>query len=73
MAKEVSLDDPISKLFFIDAMSGSGKSSLIMHTTELVRDMVKQTNKRLIVARNVSNEGDSRIPFRSEYLRQMHP
>lgn len=64
IAKEVMLDDPTSKLFFITASSGSGKSALIIHATELVHDMFKKMNRRVIISRNVSNEGDSRIPFR---------
>lgn len=64
MAKEVLLGGPFSKMFFISALSGSGKSALISHTTELVREMIKKLNKRLIITRHVCNDGDSRIPFR---------
>jgi len=62
-AKDVMFHGPISKLFFMSALSGSGKSTLMVQTTALVRAMAKKLQKRVIITRNISNEGDTRIPF----------
>ena len=64
MAKEVTLHDSISKLLLVTATSGSGKSTLMVQATELVRAMVKKMHMRVIITRNISDEGDSMIPFR---------
>ena len=63
-AKEVTLHDSISKLLLVTAMSGSGKSTLIVQATELVRAMAKKMHRRMIITRNISNEGDLMLPFR---------
>ena len=63
-AKEVTFHNSISKLLLITAMSGSGKSSLMVRATELIRAMAKEIHRRVIVTNNISNEGDSIIPFR---------
>ena len=42
----------------------SGKSTLMVQSTALVRAMAKKLRKRVIITRNISNEGDSRVPFR---------
>ena len=62
-AKDVMFHGPVSKLFFMSALSGSGKSTLMVQTTALVRAMAKKLQKRVIITRNISNEGDTRIPF----------
>ena len=41
-----------------------GKSTLMVQSTALVRAMAKKLRKRVIITRNISNEGDSRVPFR---------
>jgi hypothetical protein len=64
IAKEVTLHDSTSKLLLVTAMSGSGKSTLMIQATELVRAMVKKMHRQVIITRNISNEGDSMIPFR---------
>jgi class 3 adenylate cyclase len=63
-AKEMIFHDAISKLLLITAMSGSGKSSLMDQAIELVRAMSTEMHRRVIVTRNISNEGDTIIPFR---------
>ncbi|KAL3763332.1 hypothetical protein ACHAW5_010999 [Stephanodiscus triporus] len=63
IAKEVTLHDSTSKLLLVTAMSGSGKSTLMIQATELVRAMVEKMHKQVIITRNISNEGDSMIPF----------
>ena len=64
IAKETILHGSISKLLLVTAISGSGKSTFMSQATELVRGMVKRMNRRVIITGNVSNEGDSIIPFR---------
>jgi class 3 adenylate cyclase len=52
-----------SNFVFVSAASGTGKSTLMVQATEHVRAMVKKMKKRVIVTRNISNDGDSRVPF----------
>ncbi len=63
VAQEMTLTNTSSKFLFVTASSGTGKSSLMVQATESVRAMVKKMNKRVIVTRYISNEGDTRIPF----------
>ena len=64
LAKDVEFHGTASKMLFISAVEGSGKSTLMVQATEHVRAMMKKMDKRLIVTRNISNDGDSRLPFR---------
>ena len=65
LAKDLAVHDgTASKMLFISAVSGTGKSTLMVNATEHVRAMMKKMDKRVIVTRNVSREGDTRIPFR---------
>ncbi len=64
IAKEMISGSSVSKIVFISAMSGTGKSSMLVQATQRVRAMLKMMKKRVIVTRNISNEGDSRVPFR---------
>lgn len=63
VAKDMALTRMASKVLFVSAASGTGKSTLVVQSTERVRAMVKKMKKRVIVTRNISNEGDSRVPF----------
>ena len=63
VAKDVALTRIASKFLFVSAASGTGKSTLMVQSTERVRAMVKRMKKRVIVTRNISNDGDSRVPF----------
>jgi len=63
VAKDMALSRIASKFLFVSAASGTGKSTLMVQSTERVRAMVKKMKKRVIVTRNISNDGDSRVPF----------
>ena len=64
VAKCIALNNDASKFIFVSAESGSGKSAMITQTTARVRAMTQKMKKRIIVTRHISNEGDSRVPFR---------
>lgn len=63
-AKCVVDDGRVSKMLFVSAMSGTGKSTLMVNATEHVRAMVRKMHKKVVITRNISQEGSSRIPFR---------
>jgi len=63
VANEMVLGGTVSKFLFLSAISGAGKSALIARTTEHVQSMMMKMNKRAIISRNASHDGDSRIPF----------
>jgi len=63
IAKKIISERGASKFVFISATSGTGKSSMLVQATERVRAMMKMIKKRVIVTRNISNEGDTRVPF----------
>ena len=64
IAKDVINDGTASRLLFVSATTGSGKSTLMVQGTALARAMAMKLRKRVIITRNISNDGDSRIPFR---------
>ena len=64
IAKDMALNRDVSKLLFVSAASGTGKSSMMAQTTARIRSMVKKMNKSIILTRHISNDGDSRVPFR---------
>jgi class 3 adenylate cyclase len=64
IAKGMTMNSDASKFIFITAASGSGKSTMIAQTTARVRAMVKKLKKSIITTRHISNQGDSRVPFR---------
>ncbi|KAK1736676.1 adenylate/guanylate cyclase domain-containing protein [Skeletonema marinoi] len=57
VAKDMALSRIASKFLFVSAASGTGKSTLMVQSTERVRAMVKKMKKRVIVTRNISNDG----------------
>ncbi|KAL9178549.1 hypothetical protein ACHAXT_001887 [Thalassiosira profunda] len=63
LAKDMASHGTASRMLFISAMSGTGKSTLMVQATAHVRSMMKKMNKRAFVTRNVSRDGDSRVPF----------
>ena len=63
-AKDVAIHGTMTKLVFVSAMSGTGKSTLMVQAVEHVRAMMKKMKRRVIISRNVSRDGDSRVPFR---------
>ena len=44
--------------------SGSGKSAFIFQSLAVMKKMFASAGKKVIIARNASNEGDSMVPFR---------
>jgi len=63
-AKDVAYSDAESKMLFIQAKSGFGKSALVVQALSDIRKMGLKNRKRVIITRNISNEGDRMIPFR---------
>jgi len=59
-----SKDEKKSKMLYIQAESGFGKSALISQALLEVRKKIFQKKKRVIITRNISNDGDRMIPFR---------
>ncbi|KAL7552126.1 hypothetical protein ACHAWF_018244 [Thalassiosira exigua] len=64
-AKDLVFGGTASKLVFLSAVSGTGKSALMAKSTKHVKAMLKKVNKKVITLRNTSREGDSRVPFSS--------
>ena len=65
LAKEIALiSHGDSKFVFVEAASGTGKSSMIAQMSARIQAMVKRMNKSIIVTRHTANEGDTRLPFR---------
>ena len=65
LAQEMSSqkDCPV-KLQMVIGDSGSGKSAFIVQTVAVMKNLLLSAGKRPLLARNVSNEGDSLVPFR---------
>lgn len=53
-----------TKLVFLSAASGTGKSALLVQTIGKMRRMGVRNRRSIIIIRNVSNDGDHMIPFR---------
>ena len=74
IATDISMTDVQNKatnLFFMTSESGRGKSALMVQTIYIMRKLMRAARKKAIVTRNVSNEGDSLVPFsmfRSTFL-----
>eukprot|EP00804_Cyclotella_cryptica_P026046 CCRYP_019305-RA/>CCRYP_019305-RA protein AED:0.20 eAED:0.20 QI:0/0/0/1/0.8/0.72/11/0/1168 len=64
VAKGMALNTGTSKFVLVSAASGTGKSCMIVQVAARVRAMAKKMNKYPIVTRHISNQGDSRVPFR---------
>jgi hypothetical protein len=64
LAQEMSVDQSPAKMFLVWGDSGSGKSNFLVQTVAIVRKVLVTSKKRVIVTRNVSNDGDALIPFR---------
>ncbi|KAL3780068.1 hypothetical protein HJC23_007317 [Cyclotella cryptica] len=65
VAKGMALNTGTSKFVLVSAASGTGKSCMIVQVAARVRAMAKKMNKYPIVTRHISNQGDSRVPFRT--------
>ena len=64
LAQEISIKQSPAKMFLVWGESGSGKSNFLVQTVAIVRKVLVTSKKRVIVTRNVSNDGDALIPFR---------
>jgi len=77
-AKDIAYSDGESKMLFIQAKSGFGKSALVVQALSDIRKMGLKNRKRVIITRNISNEGDRMIPFSmfrsifKDILNEMH-
>jgi hypothetical protein len=54
----------LPEMYFIWGETGSGKSDFLVQTFAMMRKLLVTTIKRVILSRNVSNEGDELVPFR---------
>jgi len=52
-----------AKMYFLVGDSGSGKSSVVVQTIAILSKGLRVSGKNIIITRNVSNEGDSHVPF----------
>ena len=53
-----------AKMCFVWGTSGSGKSDFLVQVVAKMRKLLSIMNKRVIITRNISNVGDSLVPFR---------
>jgi tetratricopeptide (TPR) repeat protein len=60
-AREIALNQHKSKLVFLSAESGMGKSTMVVHAIEHIRKMMGR--RRFIVTKHVSKESDLLVPF----------
>jgi tetratricopeptide (TPR) repeat protein len=60
-AREIALNHHKSKLVFLSAESGMGKSTMVVHAIEHIRKMMGR--RRLIITKHVSKESDLLVPF----------
>jgi len=63
VAKEMVFGQYPARMFFLTGLAGSGKSSVVVQITALVIKCAAQAQKDIIITKNVSNEGDSLVPF----------
>lgn len=64
VAKDMSMSEGPCRMMIVWGDSGSGKSDFLVQTVSVVRRMIFTSRRRLILTRNVGNEGDVLIPFR---------
>ncbi len=69
LANDIAYSSGESKILFIQAESGTGKSTLILQAISKVRKICR---KRIIITRNISNQGDRMIPFRFVMALSIH-
>jgi hypothetical protein len=69
LANDTAYSNGASKILFIQAESGTGKSTLILQAISKVRKICR---KRIIITRNISNQGDRMIPFRFVIVLSIH-
>ncbi len=64
LAQEMTLTQSPTKMFFVWGESGSGKSDYLVQTVAWLRKFLVPKKMRVILTRNIGNEGDSLVPFR---------
>ena len=64
LADELSSSLEPSRLAFISAESGCGKSSVIVKAISMIRKMFLSTRKHTIIIKHVGNNRDYMVPFR---------
>ena len=64
LAQEMTLMQTPTKIFFVWGESGSGKSDFLVQTVAVMRKMLVTLRMKVILTRNIGNEGDSLVPFR---------
>jgi hypothetical protein len=64
IAKGMTDNPHTSKFLFVTAATGTGKSCMLVQATAKIRAMAKKMKKHVIVTSHLSNQGDSRVPFR---------
>jgi hypothetical protein len=63
-SKELMYSLGESRMLFVQAESGTGKTAVLVQALSKVKKLGGAAKKRIIITRNVSNDGDRMIPFR---------
>jgi len=64
MARDiVSSQKPHSRLVFVASQSGMGKSTMVAHAIEHIRNMIGNDARRLVITKHVGKESSSLLPF----------
>lgn len=64
LAEDIASEKGQARMFFVWGESGCGKSDFLVQTIAKMREQLITKRKRVVLTRNVGNEGDSLIPFR---------
>ena len=64
IARAMAVSEGPCRILVVWGDSGAGKSDFLVQTVSLVRRLIFTSRRRLILTRNVGNEGDVLIPFR---------
>jgi hypothetical protein len=64
MARDiVSAEEPHSRLVFVASQSGMGKSTMVAHAIEHIRNLIGDNTRRLVITKHVGKESHSLLPF----------
>lgn len=64
MARDiVSQEEPQSRLVFVASQSGMGKSTMVAHAIEHIRNYIGDNARRLVITKHVGKESHSLLPF----------
>lgn len=64
VAKEATKPHSLARLVFVAADSGTGKTTLVVHVMEHLRNVIHKNRKRRRIAKHVCRESDVLVPFR---------